>query len=89
MPLNPVPTNYDLLVERLVNMSSDRFPVNTAKLTIWEVNEFLDRIKYPNSVDIRLFFLFSNFLCSDQAIYPGKTLTLTQTQLLAIQFVLI
>ncbi|CAK5085937.1 unnamed protein product [Meloidogyne enterolobii] len=53
MPLNPVPTNYDLLVERLVNMSADRFPVNTAKLTIWEVNEFLDRIKYPNSVDIQ------------------------------------
>jgi len=53
MPLNPVPTNYDLLVERLVNMSADRFPVSMAKLTIWEVNEFLDRIKYPNSVDIR------------------------------------
>ncbi|CAK5112484.1 unnamed protein product [Meloidogyne enterolobii] len=53
MPLNPVPTNYDLLVEKLVNMSSDRFPVNTAKLTIWEVNEFLDGIKYPNSVDIQ------------------------------------
>uniref|UniRef100_A0A1I8BVF8 DNA_LIGASE_A3 domain-containing protein n=1 Tax=Meloidogyne hapla TaxID=6305 RepID=A0A1I8BVF8_MELHA len=53
IPLNPVPTNYDLLVERLVNMSSDRFPVNMAKLTIFEINEFLDRIKYPNNVIIQ------------------------------------
>jgi hypothetical protein len=60
MPLNPVPTNYDLLVERLVKMSSDRFPINSAKLTIFEINDFLDRIKYPNNIVVRMFIFFIN-----------------------------
>ena len=36
-------------------MASDRFLVNMAKLSVAEVNDFLDKIKYPNDVAVRMY----------------------------------
>jgi hypothetical protein len=41
------------LVEKLVSKAHRLFPVSNSKLSIADVNEYLDRIKAPNDIKTR------------------------------------